>query len=847
VSVTAIIPVDLADCAQEPIRIPGSIQPHGVLLVLDPASMCVVQLAGDTDAILGVAADTLLGGALQKQVALAAALRLEALKLREHLAAKPPFVFATRFNDRALTVSAHLGAGKLMLEIEPVRDAPPDGVELVQGMMSRLQDFTTTGQLLDRIASEVRAASGFDRVMVYRFLDDASGLVEAESRATGYDEPFLGLHYPAGDIPEQARALYLNSWIRCIPDIRYTPMPLRPASDTPLDLSFCALRSVSTLHLEYLANMGVRASMSLSLIVNGRLWGLVACHAAAPTYLDSRLRGALELFAQLASLQLRTHLELEQAQQRVQVRNTLGHLMQAMSSGDLQDCLVARDPSLLDFIAGTGVTVRIDGHNHNAGVTPPQHQIDAIADWLDGAMQDGVLATDALAASVPSCAAHLDTAAGVLALSITRSPRDYILWYLPEYVTTVTWAGEPGKIVSGTGRLSPRTSFAAWTRTVAGMSRPWTALERESAAILRVAITDIVLARTDAMARQNAKARQQQELLMSELDHRVKNTLATIQAVVRFSSKTAEDLKSFTETLQRRLHSMAKTHSLLTDHGWTGAPIRSLVEDELAAYADCARVTLTGDNVVLDNRAALSLALAVHELATNSAKHGSLSVAEGRLDVRWSQAAGAKAPVLRLEWTERGGPAVTPPTRRGFGRTLLERVFAGDVDGSAALDFQPAGLVCVLEISASHVAQSEPVLAAPAALDPRRNSRATGRLNLKILIVEDGGLTGLDLADFLAETGAEIVGPFRNMGASAAAALEAEYDVALLDIDINGKPIWPIATLIRGRAKPIVFLTAYGKSAVRPDGFGEYPTLTKPFQTKALLEALEPFSNPVAP
>ena len=207
-----------------------------------------------------------------------------------------------------LDVSAHLSGGQIVLEFERRRQKGPDPLEHVQRMTAAVQSSRGVRETLDAIAREVQLSTGFDRVMVYRFAADDSGHVVAEARRTAEIESFLDLHYPASDIPQQARRLYSSNWIRSIPDVHCRPALLEPADNPrtaqPLDLSFSALRSVSPIHLQYLANMGVGASLSLSIIVQDRLWGLIACHHSRAHYLDSRLRSALELFAQVCSLQL---------------------------------------------------------------------------------------------------------------------------------------------------------------------------------------------------------------------------------------------------------------------------------------------------------------------------------------------------------------------------------------------------------------------------------------------------------------------------------------------------------------------------------------------------------------
>ena len=773
--------------------------------------------------------------------------RLSLMTASQPLLPRPSFIFDIAIDNLALDVSAHVSGGLTILEFEPRSGAATNGIATVQSMVARLQTSTDVQTLLDAMASEVQRVTEFDHVMVYRFLEDDSGHVVAECRASPAVDSYLDLHYPASDIPVQARELYRACWIRSIPDATYAPMPLTPANNPktgePLDLSYSALRSVSPVHLEYLRNMGVRSSMSLSIIIDDRLWGLIACHGPAPIYLDCRLRGGLELFAQLASLQLRAQLQVAGTVERIEARKIMGELVLAMSSLDLADALIRQSPNLLDFIAAGGVVLRIDGINFGLGQIPADGQIEAITDWLNQTMADGVYATDRLAEIYPPAEAFADRAAGLIALSVSRTPRDYVLWFLPELPRTVTWAGDPTKAVEPSAfgdRLTPRKSFDAWREIVTGRSRPWRAAEIEAATALRVSILEIVLNRIDQIARERDKAFTQQDLLMAELDHRVKNSLATIQAMVRFSGRSAIDLVSYIKAIERRLSSMSQTHSIMTDSRWRGASVRTLVTQELTAYrsATDGLIRLDGDDFFVDARASLSLALVLHELTTNSVKHGSLSVPDGMLSIQWAEIERDGARWLRIDWIERGGPQVQPPTRKGFGRTLLERVFAPEVDGRALLAFDPQGVSCTLEIPFQHVIEAPDGVTARS-IEIVGESLPRGSLHgVGVLVFEDNEIFSMELVATLAEEGAIIVGPYNRLKTGIAAALEEPYDIALLDVDLAGKPIWPVARLVRGRDIPIVFSTGYSDSRQRPAEFIETPTIPKPCDATLLVATL---------
>ncbi len=378
--------------------------------------------------------------------------------------------------------------------------------------------------------------------MVYRFDADYNGQVVAESldpASRAADEPFLGLHYPATDIPAQARQLYLTNWLRVIPDLDYTPVPLVPeqndiaAAHRPhdsmhgrLDLGHTSLRSVSPLHVEYLKNMGVTATMTVSLLdLSGgrgatvgtadhppgpRLWGLVACHHYSGTkHVPYGVRAACEIVGEVASMQISTRLSSLAKGRVAEQRGTLNTMLAeaaAVPPEQAAASLVRGHATLPDLIESGGAALCLGGNMELVGDCPDRATIRRVATWAcEQATANGrrVVQTDRL----PEVLEDEDLAAkaaGVLAVPIRegRTDGDALLWFRPEVVQTVTWAGNPAKAVEGE-RLSPRKSFAAWQERLRGRSLPWTDGDVATARELRAALLDVVLRRTDELEHVN--------------------------------------------------------------------------------------------------------------------------------------------------------------------------------------------------------------------------------------------------------------------------------------------------------------------------------------------------------
>jgi light-regulated signal transduction histidine kinase (bacteriophytochrome) len=296
--------VDLTNCDREPIHIPGLIQPHGVLMALSP-SLTVTQTSDNVVARLGLSVDDVLCRSLADVLGTRAADIVAAALVDGRWKEANPLGVVAR--GQHLDAIVHEHDGVTIVELEPAPKVPGADARSLRSLLSALQHARTLDELCRCAVREVKRLTRFERVMLYRFDAAGHGSVDAEARDPGLD-PYLGLRYPASDIPQQARALYRKNWLRLIPDARYTPArlvpSLRPDTGAPLDLTFAVLRSVSPIHLEYLENMGIRASFSVSLIVDDELWGLISCgNHSGPLMVPYEVRSAVEVIGRLLSLQ----------------------------------------------------------------------------------------------------------------------------------------------------------------------------------------------------------------------------------------------------------------------------------------------------------------------------------------------------------------------------------------------------------------------------------------------------------------------------------------------------------------------------------------------------------------
>lgn len=504
-------PIDLDNCAREPIHIPGSIQPRGVLAVVREPALEVRQISANVADLLGRPVDAVLGRHLSALIGSEQADRVEqAAASFGSLRQNNPLEFTIEVagESRAFDAILHREpGGVLLVELEiAYGERPfsfPNTYQAVRGAVEELNRASTLTELYATAARAVRDLTGFDRVMVYRYDEEYNGEVVAESKRDDLNS-FLGLHYPSTDIPAQARALYEKNWIRLISDVDYTPAPLvpsiDPASNTPLDLTYATLRSVSPIHIEYLQNMGVHASMSISLLRQGRLWGLIACHHYAGPHLPPfGTRAAAEFLGSTLSLRLVDRFEDELLHKRLAAQAILGKLTAAtLDDGEPLSAALLGAPDVLDLVPADGVAINIGGDLRTRGSVPPPEVVAAVAAWARY-VDDDIASSECLSRALPDFDLDPQSVAGALAINLPDG--QYAIWFRREVLRSVDWGGDPyNKAISVSEdddvRLSPRKSFDRWREIVHRRSEPWSLSEIESAGSLRRHLVESLYRRT---------------------------------------------------------------------------------------------------------------------------------------------------------------------------------------------------------------------------------------------------------------------------------------------------------------------------------------------------------------
>ncbi len=832
--------LDLAYCNREPIQFIGRIQSFGWLLAFS-SDWIITHASANSRILTGAEALDMVGRPASEYIDPKA---LHDVRGRLQILASAETVDRLFEVDlvgdgRTFDIAVYRSDRSFVLEIEPSESGRlRDLVSYVRPMVARMRQSKTIEELCQSGARHLRALTGFDRVKVYRFDQNKSGQVVAEWRAPGVDS-YMGLRFPATDIPSQARALYAKNMLRVIVDVDDQTVAVLPETSpegNQLDLTMSGIRAVSPIHIEYLKNMGVKASMSVSIMKRGELWGLFACHHYKPLRLPYSVRTAAELFGEFFSYILeQSEGDAVQARQS-RARQLHDEIMARVARGSsLGDTLGDFASTIADVIPYDGMVASIDGEYQTIGAAPTREEFEPLARFLNTAASSTVWATDKLSTVFPPAVAYVDRCSGLLALPVSRVPRDYIVLFRREHVHEVNWAGNPEKaaeIVDGDSRIHPRKSFELWKQERRGHSRPWEEDEIAIAQSLRVTLLEVVLQLADAAHRDRAQAQKRQEFLIAELNHRVRNILNLVRGLVSQSASGSDSIEDFAEIVGKRIYALARAHDQVTQANWSPASLYALIRTECRAYADGDgdRVFLRGPDAMLTPSAFTSLALVVHELMTNSSKYGALSNGEGRVEIAMARDADDN---LTINWVERGGPPVATPTRTGFGSTIIAHTVPHELGGTADIAFEPEGFVARFTLPRGAIAdfahpQAPPASATITPLHPRRPGE-THDLGIA-MVVEDNVVIALEAEQMLLDLGFSGVHVCGSARQAMSVLDDGSVAFALLDVHLGeGETSEAIAGMLAERRIPYAIVSGLGEQSAIADGFGGAPLVTKPY------------------
>ena len=828
----------LNNCDKEPVHIPGRIQPFGALLGFD-LETGIVRYQSENFGPLFFDSDANHIGKSYEEVitnreivhAIRGALGLPTIRSQRDR------VGVFELISRETDVSVYATPETAVVEFE--QDSAKSSMRLqspvltVRSMMTAVREGEGLETLLDSSVQALRHLTGHDRVMAYKFLDNDDGEVVAEAKGPGI-EPYLGLRYPAWDIPTQVRQIMLRAPFRVIADTRMDHFGMISEADAPpLDMSLGHLRGVSPIHLEYLENMGVRATMNTSLIVRGRLWGLFAFHHYRPKNSSPDQRSICELFGQLVSMMIQQEEERERQSTRRRTQSTIASI--DSSGSDLNSVVDRLSSDLMEIVESDGVGLLFPDTVKLVGETTSESVIREVA----GGAKDELLAIESLSTVQESNNGDLGKTAGLLMLRLPRN--GWLTFFRNEVIHEIRWAGGKEKEIKvgpNGPRLSPRGSFAEYKESVAGRCNPWTEANLASASEICRELWKMMqvtaLEHTEILTRQ----KQYQDLLIAELNHRVRNTLALVRSIARQTTSSSTSLEQYVQMLEQRIAALSKAHDLIGGSGLQWARIGDLVRAELKPYEfDQQSVTVDGSTTAVRADVAPILALLFHEMTSNAAKHGALSGKGGSLKVNWKDDAGG----VSIVWLEELVDEIHESERHGFGFALIERALPYECNGKSSIEFSSNQMKISFWLPAETIHRLADQDVEPKISDqPEEVPEVPFDLSTikSMLVVEDNMILAMELERMLLDLGVQHVDTLPNVDLAKAAIEKVDYDCAVLDINLGEETSIEVGSKLIENGVAVVLASGYDSKYELPESFADIERLTKPIGRVDLVNAI---------
>lgn len=828
----------LENCENEVIRHVNSIQPYGYLIAFEPSSGVVTHASENTSVWFNKPVNTILDANIHELLpgrichdCNNAAAHSTISDQREHVGR------AENINGKECDVFVHKKDNYLILELQPVTGASLLGVKTldnVQRLLERLSRTQTLDRLLSSSVSELRALTGFDRVKAYKFLSDGAGEVVAESKNPDVDS-FLGLRFPAFDIPKAARKLYATTPIRIIPSVSAEQVPILASQkhNVSLDLSLAIFRGLVPVHVMYLQNMGVKATMSLPIIVNNKMWGLFACHHMQEQMPSSEILTSAEIIGGSVSMMLSSILQRHRLA-RIERCNAVASKLFVPNESSLgfSSYWESVSAELTTLIDCDGVGLLSNGRYDTYGVCPSVASSRMLVEKLEIDYADSIdsptpIALDSISTKYPDI--DCGVTAGVLAIPKPAVSYQFLLFFRNSASSSLRWAGAPTKDVHKdlTGyRLNPRASFKEYVDSAQKRSDSFSDEDLLVAESLRISLTYLM-----GRVSNHRQQRERLGLMVRELNHRVRNILALVSSIISQTRKNTHDIESFVQSLEHRIQALSETHKLLSESDWAPIQVHTLFERALQLYRERmqSRIKLSGVDISLPPEIASLVALVVNELASNAVKYGALSNSDGVVELQWQ----TNSDDFILTWTERQGPFVNPPVRQGFGTSLIKEALTYEFDAKCELDFAQDGVVVQFKIPIEKFNQKN---------DPQEilDEKAV-KIDkaFSALLLEDDYVISKDIVQMLKNLGASHVDAAPTLDRAAEYLNKSHYDFALIDANIRGEFSIQIAQQLTELGVPYAFATGYGGDDQQFRATTCLDVLTKPFVENALLLVLE--------
>lgn len=785
----------LKKCSEEPIHLINTVQSYAALIAIDQewhithaSENCETIIGTEPAKILGTHIKTALGpeithavrGAYQNFLATGTPDRLFERKLPE--------------TTHSADLSVYGNETSIIIEIEKHDDQKIQAsVGTVKTLKAYLMNINDQQSLMDTAARLLKAMTGYHRVMVYRFLPDGCGEVISEYREE-FMESYKGLRFPASDIPEQARILYTRNLLRQINDVDSKAIRILSGSETPsapLDLSLSGCRSVSQVHLEYLRNMQVCSSLSVSIIIQGKLWGLFALHHRTPRELSLSARTSLELFADIFALEVSHQSELDTSRRKASkvsaLTATLGDFRPGLS---VYDHLKTNLNKLCNILDADGAALL---YGDNFTFTGISLNFAATKNLIDGLKTNNLgklISSDNINEFYETQSETDPGIAGYLSVSLEGGSDNYIIFFRAPETQRIHWAGNKEKPVAFTdkeSRLHPRSSFKEWIETHEGFAKPWDEIDIDVAEALRLSVLEIAIQNSQIAASKAARANIDSNPIVLELKHRLRNVFSLVKAIIRNSDPNEQSVSSYKTRLENRIDSIASAHTNLTGHICEPVELESIIHGEVKDYRQ-ETTTLkppAGGTILIQPDSVHLLTMFFHELVTNCIRHGNLAGNKVQLSVSWHLDAAGN---LNIEWREAHERPLQKPTDSGFGSILIEQIVPQQLNGKTRVDYRENLLTVTLTVDPEHFTISNPETGiSRVAQKKHRNAevKASSLPFSSVLIVEDELLQAQLIQDELTKLGITSVYIAGSVNDAINLSKTTKPDLAILDVSLS--------------------------------------------------------------
>ncbi|MFD0992406.1 HWE histidine kinase domain-containing protein [Tenacibaculum geojense] len=826
------------NCEKQVINDVGYIQPFGYLFGITPNNFVITHVSDNCSEWCNSPVEAILGKKLNSFFSEEFIHQCNNTLAHSTIKIQREYVGRIEANNLKCDAFVHIKNNRLILELQKTNSNQETGIkslDYVQHVLYRISSHQKIQSLLEHVVEELRAISGFDRVKAYKFLSDGAGEVIAESKSP-LIESYLGLRFPAFDIPQAARKLYTQTPIRIIPAVAADQIKIHTLDDNqkPLDLSLAIFRGVVPVHAMYLSNMNIKGSLSIPIVINGKMWGLFAFHHLKEKMLDSEILTTLEILGRSISLMLGAILQ----KQQLAITQESSRIVSSLFISDdsvlgFKSYWESVGPELATLLECDGVALLGNNSYDTYGTCLGKNSAIKLATYINNDFtinKDTTtpIAINSIASNYPDL--QIDEIAGVFAIPVPVKSYQYVFYFRKQIEKQVQWAGNPTKKIEKTEdgfRLNPRASFSEYVSSKHQQSDPFDDFDFSIGVALGEALTKIM----SSINIQN-EHRERLGLVIRELNHRVRNTLALVSSIVSQSQYKAHSIESYIITLKQRILALSETQKLLTEQNWKPINIRTFFDRSLVSYREYigSRILLKGKEYALPANLASLFSLIIHELASNSSKYGALSNSNGFIKIEWK----FKNENLSIHWKETDGPIVKKPSRFGFGYTLITEALPYEFKGTSDIKFLPKGIEAFFKIP---IATSEILLNKNNTNND--DSLNTGLQNFKALILEDDYIIAKETTALLKQLGAKEVDTIPAIETAINCINTKWYDIAILDANIRGEFSGKVADLLHQKKIPFVFATGYGSKDQNLKSYHSIAILTKPVSKAKLANAIK--------